>query len=336
MNWGGFPVAFRFPVRDFTPETKRHCWACVLPALTYADLTDTSFYEAESAETFDPDRSIYMAVVAPKEIPPARANSLLWRRDGRLMSELVTYQPVTQENYLELFAEPKLLAEVAPDRSIVPQAGWEGFFPDRIEQKKKAPSRLRALILPKGEWPYEERDALCRRTMRELYKADPGLYLKMLPMSPGGEGAVYTAAAFRHGRLFSEMIPDAAGEKRRCLFGVLPGRTLLIDGFTVPDIDAPLNEDYGLGKAVRIAKDRGFTDIRLCARGLNPPICDAKPIADADELYALSRELPLYDQVILTAYGADGSIETETIDINRRDTTCVSSILSRRSGTAAN
>ena len=88
MNWGGFPVALRFPVQDYSLETKKRCWSYVLPALAYADLTDTTLLEAESAEVFDPDQLLYLAVVAPKTIPPSRKNSLLWRKDGRLMSAL--------------------------------------------------------------------------------------------------------------------------------------------------------------------------------------------------------------------------------------------------------
>ena len=336
MNWGGFPVAFRFPVQDFSQETKRRCWSCVLLALTYADLSDTTLQEAESAELYDPDRLIYIAMVSPKVIPPSRKTSLLWRRDGRLMSALTLYQPVVQENYLELYTNSRKLAEITPDRGVVSLEGGEGLFPAHIEQKEKRPSRSRALILPKGELPYTEREALCRQTMKSLYEADEGLYLKMLPLSPGGEGTVYTAAAFRHGRLFTEMIPDRTGERHRCLFGVLPGRRLLIDGFSVPDIDSPFSEGYGLGKAVRIAKDRGFSDIHICASGLCLPDQEVKGMEDLNELYALSQNLPLYDKVILTEYDADGKIKTETIEFDRRDKGCVSSILSRRSGTAAN
>ena len=336
MNWGGFPVAFRFPVEDFSFETKKRCWDALLPALVYADLTNSALYEAESAELFDPDRLIYIALVGPTVIPPSRKNSLLWRKDGGLMSQVVLYQPVVQENYLELYTHTRKLADITPERALVPQEGGEGLFPDRIEVREKTPFRLRALILPKGEIPFCERESLCRRTMKELYEHDDGLYLKMLPLSHGGEGAVYTAAAFRHGRLFTEMVPDAEGIKRRVLFGVLPGLKLLIDGFTVPHIEAPLNDAYGLGKAICIAKDRGFTDIRLCAKGLNPPACEAKLETDIEELYRLSYELPLYDRVILTEYDADGQIRTEDIDMDRRDKECVSSILSRRSGTGEN
>ena len=337
MNWGGFPVAFRFPVKDFSAETRRRCWSYVLPALTYADLSNgTRLLEAESVEPFDPERLVYLAIVAPTVIPPSRKNSLLWRKDGRLMSALALYQPVAQENYLELFTQDHMLVEIAPDRTVVAQEDAEGLFPDRIEVKDKKPSCVRALILPKGELPFEARLNLCRRTIRELYEADDSLYLKMLPLSPGGEGAVYTSAAFRHGRLFTEMIPDTSGEKHRCLFGVLPGRKLLIDGFSVPDIAAPLDEAYGLGRAIRVAKDRGFTDVSLCAAGLNPPTSNAAALDDLNELYDLSGELSLYDKVILTECSKDDKIKTESIDIDRRDKGCVSSILSRRKGTAAN
>lgn len=334
MNWGGFPIGFRFPVDDFSLETKKRCWSYVLPALRYADLTDSTLLEAESAELFDPDRLIYMAIVAPKSITPSRKNSLLWRKDGRLMSALALHVPVVQENYLELYTHVKALADITPDRSVVPKEGAEGLLPDQIELRQKAPFHTRALILPKGELPFRERDALCRETMRQLYEKDEGLYLKILPMSPGGEGAVYTAVAFQHGRLFSEMIPDASGTRRRCLFGVLPGYRLLINGFTVPDIAAPLDEGYGLDKAIRIAKDRGFTNIHLCAKGLNPPNSEAEPMEDAEVLYDLSRQLSLYDRVILTEYDADGRIKTEDVKIDRRDKGCVSLILSRRSATA--
>jgi len=57
---------------------------------------------------------------------------------------------------------------------------------------------------------------------------------------------------------------------------------------------------------------------------------------DLDELYDLSGNLPLYDRVILTEYDRDGQIIIENIDMDRRDKECVSSIVSRRSGTAGN
>lgn len=336
MNWGGFPVAFRFPVSDFSPETKKRCWSYVLPALTYADLSNSSLWESESAELFDPDQLIYLAIVAPTVIPPSRKNSLLWRQDGRLMSALTIYQPVVQENYLELYTKYVKLATITPERGVVQEENAEGLFPDRIEAKEKTPFHHRALILPKGELSFDKRETICRRAMRELYESDDGLYLKMLPLSQGGEGTVYTAAAFRHGRLFTEMITDTSGEKHRCMFAVLPGHKLLIDGFSVPDISAPLQDGYGLGEAIVVARNRGFSDIRLCARGLDHPASGAKPLEDLEELYRLFRELPLYDRVILVDQDEQGQIRTESIDIDRRDKACVSSILSRRNGTAEN
>lgn len=336
MNWGGFPIGFRFPVQDFSFETKKRCWSYVLPALAYADLTDCTLQEAESAELFDPEQLIYIAIISPKKIRVNRKNGLLWRRDGRLMSALSLYEPAVQENYLELYTHPRILADVTPERNIVPREGGEGVFPDHIESRPKMPSHHRALILPKGELPYGVRLDLCRRTMERLYEEDPGLYLGMLPLSPGGEGAAYTAAAFQHGRFFSEMVPDGSGQEHRCFFGVLPGRRLLIDGFSVPEIGGPICDEYGLGKAIRLAKERGFTDVRLCATGLDVPPCGIDRIREIEELYALSKQLPLYDRVILTELDPDGGIKTEAIDVDRRDPACVSSILSKRSGTAKN
>ena len=147
MNWGGFPIGFRFPVQDFSWETKKRCWSYVLPALVYADLTDCTLQEAESAELFDPDRLVYIAVISPKKIPINRKNGLLWRQDGRLMSAITLYEPAVQENYLELYTKPKVLADITADRAVVPREGGECLFPSRIESKPKAPFHHRALIL---------------------------------------------------------------------------------------------------------------------------------------------------------------------------------------------
>jgi len=334
MNWGGFPIGFRFPVQDFSLETKKNCWDRVLPALLYADLTNCTLQEAETEELFDPDQLIYIAIVSPKKISINRRNGFLWRRDGHLMSALTLYLPAVQENYLELYTKPRVLADITPERNILPREGSEGLFPDRINMQPKTPFRQRALILPKGELSYAERANLCRAAMEQLYREDDGLYLQMLPLSAGGEGAVYTAVACQRGRLFSDMIPDAGGELHRCYFGVLPGQRLLIDGFSVPDIRAPHDPAYGLGRALCVAKERGFTHIRLCATGLDVPPCEIEREEDPEELYALSGKLPLFDRVILAEYGRDGQIVTESIEIDRRDKACVSSILSKRNGTA--
>ena len=153
MNWGGFPIAFRFPVQDFSLETKKRCWSYVLPALRYADLTDSTLLEAKSAELFDPDQPIYIAIVAPKSITPSRKNSLLWRKDGRLMSALALYWHVGQENFLELFTDTKMLAEITPERNIVPKEDCDVLFPDRIRSIAPAPRSSAAPAAPYAAVP---------------------------------------------------------------------------------------------------------------------------------------------------------------------------------------
>lgn len=326
MNWGGFPVGFRFPVPDFSRETKARCWERVLKALTYADLSNTTLQEAESAERFDETKRVYIAIVSPVSITTSRNNCTLWRRDGTLMSSLCYYVPWVQENYLELFTKHTDLAEIAEDRRIVPTAEGEGLFPAAIPFAPKAPSRKRVLLLPKEELPFEERMNLLRQAMEKLYVEDSSRYLTMLPLSPGGEGTVYTAAAFLNGRIFTELVPDREGTRHRVLFGVTAGKRLLIDGFSVPDIAAPLSEEFGLGKTIEIGKGRGFKDVRLCARGLNVPDSEAKPVENVQEIYRLQDRLCLFDRLMLVSANTNG-IVTESIDIDRRNVPCVSSIL---------
>ena len=134
MNWGGMPIGFRFYVEDYSRETKERCWAHVLRALEYADLTEVSLHEGETEEAFLPGQKVYIPVVGAKSIKVSRKNTMLWREDPALMGQLALYRPLIQENYMELFAPTRRLADVTMSGEIRPEAPGEGLFPKAIRR----------------------------------------------------------------------------------------------------------------------------------------------------------------------------------------------------------
>ena len=135
MNWGGMPIGFRFYVENYSRETKERCWAHVLRALEYADLTEVSLHEGETEEAFLPGQKVYIPVVGAKSIKVSRKNTMLWREDPALMGQLALYRPLIQENYMELFAPTRRLADVTMSGEIRPEAPGEGLFPKAIRRR---------------------------------------------------------------------------------------------------------------------------------------------------------------------------------------------------------
>lgn len=301
MNWGGFPVGFRFPVEDFSPETKKRCWDSVLQALSYGNLKGVSLYEAESAERFDPARPVLIAAVSHLSIRESRSNSLLWRRDGALRSKLTLYMPAVQENYLELYTEKRCIAQVSLEGSIEPVKEAEGYLPKSLPAAgKPKSSSLRCLIAADPALPFLERESLCRLALYQLYQKDQGICGRLLPLGNGNEGTVETAAAFLRGRLSNLAVCAENGAQSSVLYAVTANRRLLLDGFSLPALEEPLSKDFGLGQALLKLKNRGFSEINLCARGLSHinaetlssfSGCAVRFVEDCGEIYSLSTSL---------------------------------------------
>ena len=150
MNWGGMPIGFRFYVEDYSRETKERCWAHVLRALEYADLTEVSLHEGETEEAFLPGQKVYIPVVGAKSIKVSRKNTMLWREDPALMGQLALYRPLIQENYMELFAPTRRLADVTMSGEIRPEAPGEGLLPKAIRRRE---SKKRLGVCWCGERP---------------------------------------------------------------------------------------------------------------------------------------------------------------------------------------
>ena len=112
MIWHYFPIGMRFPVRDFSDETKRRCWEIALGAIYASDPNGTVLYEA--CESFDPGAgtAVYTCIVCYEGIKQSRAAGKRFQALDALTSRLTLSDPFVQANYLESFGPYPELARI--------------------------------------------------------------------------------------------------------------------------------------------------------------------------------------------------------------------------------
>ncbi len=109
MIWQYFPIGFRFPVRDFSEETKRACWETALSALYASDPKDVTLYDAQETYDVGSGGPVYICIACFYGIKQARSSAKVLMSRDRLMSRLCSHQPIIQANALESFGPYPLL-----------------------------------------------------------------------------------------------------------------------------------------------------------------------------------------------------------------------------------
>ena len=95
MIWHYFPIGMRFPVTDFSDETKRACWNVALSAAFASDACGTTLYEA--MEPLDPGSfgAVYTCIVCYVGIKQSRlAGKTMHSLDG-LKTRLCLNDPLS-------------------------------------------------------------------------------------------------------------------------------------------------------------------------------------------------------------------------------------------------
>ena len=129
MIWHYFPIGMRFPVADFSEQTKRACWKIALSAVYSADPRGTGLYEA--CESCDPvsQSPVYTCIVCYVGIKQSRAAGARFHALDALMTRLCLDHPLVQANYLESFGPYPILAEINTEGKIVPTESAAAFMP---------------------------------------------------------------------------------------------------------------------------------------------------------------------------------------------------------------
>lgn len=228
MIWHYFPIGMRFPVRDFSDETRRACWELALSAVFASDARGTGLYEA--CESFDPgaESPVYTCIVCYVGIKQSRAAGKTLHALDRLTARLCLHRPLVQANYLEGFGPYPILGEVDAEGRIIPSETGAAFLPTGPIEPMRASTGPKLLLAP---GPADGCNAEARSRVLGTAAADRGFRVKRLSLADGGEGTVRALVIGTEGRYETVVCEDAEGVRTNHIVGVIPGPIAVLEAF---------------------------------------------------------------------------------------------------------
>ncbi len=267
MIWHYFPIGMRFPVRDFSDETRRACWRIALSAAYASDPCGTGLYEA--CEAYDPiaQSPVYTCIVCYVGIKQSRAAGKTMHALDGLMTRLCLVDPLVQANYLESFGPYPILAEIDTAGKIVPNEQGAAFLPTEQIEPMQPTSGWTLLLAPDSMRGVCNAETLTRILGTEA--AAHGLRVRRMPVADGGEGTVRALIAGIGGRHESVVCEDLNGERVNMTVGVIPGPIAVIEaaeaagaariGEQTPPIEK--RSSFAVGMLIRKMLDLGYRRI---------------------------------------------------------------------------
>lgn len=267
MIWHYFPIGMRFPVSDFSEETKRACWKTAFSAVFASDATQTGLYEA--CESYDPitQSPVYICIVCYVGIKQSRAAGETLHVLDALMTRLCLYKPLVQANDLESFGPYPILGEIDANGTIRPNEAGAPFILTETPVPMQVSKGFRILIAPDSMKDVCDAERLSR--VIGTAAADCGLRVQRMPVADGGEGTVRALVAGTNGRYDTVTCEDLNGDRVKMTVGVIPGPVAVIEaadavGFSRRAAHTPPIErrsSFGVGMLIRKTLDLGYRRI---------------------------------------------------------------------------
>lgn len=227
MIWHYFPIGMRFPVPDFSEETKRACWKIALRTVFASDAAQTGLYEA--CEPYDPvvQSPVYICIICYVGIKQSRAAGETLHTLDALMTRLCLNKPLVQANDLESFGPYPILGEIDANGTVCPNEAGAAFIPTETPEPMKPAEGFRILVAPDSVKNVCDAERLSR--VIGTAAADRGFRVQRLPIADGGAGTVRSLIAGAGGRYETVSCEDLNGDPAKILVGVIPGPVAVIE-----------------------------------------------------------------------------------------------------------
>ena len=267
MIWHYFPIGLRFPVADFSVETKRRCWQIALSALAAGDAEQVALYEAMTDRVPRSGEKEYICILCHETVAQSRRNAAVFHARDRLLAYLTVDAPFLQANALESFGPYGKLGMTLLGGTVQRTEASEAFLPESLPSPMpicEGRRMLFAMDAMKGVCTAE-------RLTRCLAQAavEQGFRVRMAPIADGGEGTVMALVAGRQGRFETVFSNDLNGVRVPMTVGVLPNFTAVVEsadavGFCRLSDATPAPEErstFGVGTLIKAALDLGYRKI---------------------------------------------------------------------------
>lgn len=265
MIWKNFPVGLSFPVKDFSTESKRHCWDLTLAALSAAkpeNRVGMELYDKCSEGNPGSACREYVCILSHFSVTHSRANLALWRSMGRLMAELSLHYPFYQANALEGFGPYQKLGEFTEsDMLVLSEEGkclMESYLPVPLETASNGSVLIAASTKP---------DCLgYGSTLKEIGSlfAEAGKEVLYLPLPDGAAGTAYAYTCALRGRFEWVGLEKNSSPSDSVLIGIIPGGRVILDLETMKQ---PTGSSEMLGKILKRILDLGYRRFLLAMDG---------------------------------------------------------------------
>ncbi len=255
MIWHYFPIGMRFPVRDFSNETRRKCWETALSAAFASDARGTGLYEA--CETYDPgsQSAVYTCIVCYVGIKQSRAAGKTYHSLDRLMARLCLNNPLVQANYLESFGPYPILAEIDDAGKVRPSETGALFLPTEPVEPMRPADDWTVLIASAGT---ESCDAETVSRVLGTSAADNGFHVRRAVLANGGEGTVRSLVSGTNGRYETVALESPGGDRTKAVIGVIPGPVAVLEAASVC---GESKSSRAVGSLIRKTLDLGYRTI---------------------------------------------------------------------------
>lgn len=267
MIWHYFPIGMRFPVADFSEETKRACWKVALGAAFASDATQTGLYEA--CESYDPiaQSPVYICIVCYVGVKQSRAAGDKLHALDTLLTRLCLHRPFIQANDLENFGPYPILAEIDSQGTILPSETGASFIPTE-KPIPMEPSEGHRILIATGSMRSDCNAESLSRALG-IPAADHGFRVRRMTAADGGEGTVRTLVTETGGRYETVSCEDINGNRVGMLVGAIPGSAAVIEAADAagaarvtdqtPSIER--RSSFGVGMLIQKTLDLGFRKI---------------------------------------------------------------------------
>ena len=219
MIWRYFPIGMRFPVKDFSDESKRACWRTAISALIAAGGNGASLYDAEETFDFGTGGSVYTCIACFYGIKQSRAVAKKLYALDALMSTLCLHHPFVQANYLESYGPYPILGKLNETCDIESTEAGASLLP-KSAMPMQPNSGMKLLIASESIRDDIPAEALTRAIGIEA--SGHGFRLQRIPLANVSRGLVRSLVTALNGRYETVSYMWNDGEHAASTIGVLP------------------------------------------------------------------------------------------------------------------
>jgi glycerate kinase len=264
MNIHKFSLGVRFDMiaSPITMELESRIWEEIFSVLTVFDVSGLNLYGG----ILQPSCDIYMCVFTGGSLTQMRRIFDKLDNDAGVSMYLTSARPFIQKNELASMPDLPYLGKVQHNGKLTGGQGLPVLVPKKHGKKRPVGRGIKIMLVPDGISAELPSLLAIKRLTAAARKHFPGVKIVPVPIAHGGNGTVDAAVLACDGAYRYADIRNEDGTKCRIKYGVLYGRTGIIEA-------VPGETSVGTGELIRRVLDEGIKDIVIGIGKLDMPDC---------------------------------------------------------------